>query len=81
MILVKPDTKFDQETLKIGFTPRYYDDTALNGTTVIEAFTLKNDGSYKEDEEFKIDTNMLILLIVILVILIILALIIKRKKA
>ena len=40
IISVSPDNDFDQETLKISFTPQYYADESLTGTPIIQTYTL-----------------------------------------
>jgi hypothetical protein len=85
-IIIKPSSAKKEQVMQITFelTPTSTEDIDIDdqhkvGET-IEVFTgpiLKE----KIEDEFPIDTNMLILLIVVLVILIILALIIKKKKA
>jgi hypothetical protein len=85
-IIIKPSSAKKMQAIQITFelTPSSTEDIDVEDQhkvgEIIEVFTgpIKKE---KIEDEFPIDTNMLILLIVILVILIILALIIKRKRA
>jgi len=85
VVNIQPDTKFDLETLVFSFTPSYSEDPDnknLTGDPVELNILLENDGSYKEDEDFKIDTNMLIILLAVIILLIVIVvLFLKKKKA
>lgn len=77
------DHKFDVETIKIKFTPAYFDDSSLNGSAEIITLSFENDGSYvEEDEKLEIDSTMLIVILtVILAIILIIAVISKLRKS
>jgi len=80
IIEVEPDNDFDQELLNISFTPSYYDDTSLTGSSTIQTFTLKNDGSYKEEDDgLEIDLSIIIILGFAILILLIFIYIIRNR--
>ncbi len=79
IIEVEPDNDFGQETLEISFTPSYSEDTSLTGSSTIQTFVLKNDGSYKEDEELEIDISIIIILGFAILILLIFIYIIRNR--
>jgi len=72
IIEVEPDNDFDQETLKINFAPSYYEDSSLTGSSIIESIELKNDGSYKEEDNgLEIDLGIVAILIFAIVLLLV----------
>jgi hypothetical protein len=76
------DHKFDVETIKIKFTPAYFDDNSYTGSEQVISLSFENDGSYvEEDEKLEIDSTMLIVILtVILAIIIVIAVISKLRK-
>jgi len=79
-ISIKPYENFSMETIRIQLTPTYYQDPMLQGKPCVVTFTVKNDGSLKEKEEFEIDTTLLLVTIVVIVLIIIATILLKRKK-
>jgi len=80
MIYVVPDNDFNEQTLKINFTPSYHEDPSLTGDSKILTFTLKNDGSYKEKEDvLEIDFSIVIILAFAVLILVVFIFIIRKR--
>ena len=78
---VYADHKFDQETIKIKFTPARKQDTSDKGESQIVTLLFENDGSYKEpEEEFEIDTTMLAAILLVILLVIIVIIVFLRKK-
>jgi hypothetical protein len=75
-----PDNDFDEESLKISFTPSYFEDLTLTGSATIYEFTLENDGSYKEEDDgLGIDISIIIILGFAVLLLLIFIFIIRKR--
>jgi len=76
-LIVQPPEEFDNETIKIKFTPQYYDDETKTGNTQEISIFLQNDGSLEEENGSVIPGFEIIGILAALTITLI---IIKRRK-
>jgi hypothetical protein len=79
-LTVISDHKFSEETIKLKFTPAFSEEETYAGEPFVTSIVFINDGSYKEEEDFDIDTNLLFLIIFVIILLIIFSLILKKRR-
>ena len=80
-LALKADHKFDQELIRLKFTPAYSLDLEVTGNPCIVTLMIENDGSYKEpEEEFEIDTTMLTVILLIIILAIIVIIVFLKRK-
>jgi len=79
-LTLQADHKFDEETVKIKFTPARSENKADIGEPIFLTLILENDGSYvEEDNGFEIDIGILIIILVIIAFIVLVITILKRK--
>lgn len=77
---VYADHKFKEKEIKVKFTPVYDENADDVGEPIIETILLVNDGSYKDESNGDIDTNILFRIIFIIILFLILLIIIKKRR-
>ena len=80
-LVILADHKFDVEEIKIKITSAYTDNPTEDfGITIYTTLSVKNDGSYVEEEPgLEIDANLLIIILVIIAFVVIALILLKRK--
>lgn len=75
------DNKFDEETIKLKFTPARDENIEDKGDPEYRNLVLENDGSYVEEENgIEIDTTIILIIVVIIILLIAALILLKKKK-
>lgn len=77
---ITPYKNFTSETISIRFTPVYSFDPLLQGQVEQIVLELENDGSLKDENDFKIDTTLLVVTIAVIALVIVAMILFKRKK-
>ena len=79
-LTVITDHKFDTESIILKFTPAWSENLNLRGESRNIELSFINDGSYKEDLGFKIDTTLLIIVFHIIILSIISLFLLRKRK-
>lgn len=79
-LIVIADNKFDEEIIRLEFTPAYSENLEDTGTPILMTLVIENDGSYVEEEDgLEIDITLLTIILIIIAFVVVAIIILKRK--
>ena len=68
------------ETFVVELTPQHYSQSSLQGETTTIDLTIKNDGSYIEENGLEIDLTLILGIIAVIFLVLVLVFILRRKR-